>query len=242
MPTRPPSDGKYKVKDGEWVGSIAMNFGYTDWKNDVWMNPQNSDLRTRRPDPYVLAPGDILFVPPWDQKQDSAATSQRHTFQLKAPTEVFRIRLLDDDKSPLKNEQYKLTLRYDPGGGSYTQANTKSDGNGVLTETIPSTTTVGWLELPRLKQTIRLRFGYLAPLDPDNAHLLFRGAQQRLLSLGYSPGPINGDDNASTRGAIKAFQQFLKDNPNLPHVTDPGPVDGILGPKTRKALATYYGA
>ncbi|HVS70485.1 MAG TPA: peptidoglycan-binding protein [Phycisphaerae bacterium] len=242
MPTRPPDDGRYKVREGEWAGSIAVEFGYTDWEHDVWMRSENSDLRELRGDPHVLAPGDILFIPPWQDKQAACATAQRHTFQLKAPTEIFRLRIVDENKIALKNEQYELTLRYDPGGGSYKQANTKTDGSGQLQETIPSTTTVGWLKLPRLKQTIRLRFGYLTPMDLNNKELLFRGAQQRLLAIGFNPGPINSDDNASTRGAIKAFQQFCKDNPNLPHVTDPGPVDGILGPKTRKALITYFGA
>lgn len=242
MPTRPPTDGPYKVRDGEWVGSIAMNFGYANWDHDVWMRGENDDLRTLRVDPHVLAPGDLLFIPPWDDKQAACATAQRHTFQLKAPTEIFRLRVVDEIKDPLKNEEYKLTLRYDPGGGSYKQAGTKTDANGMLTETIPSTTTVGFLELPRLKQTIRLRFGYLTPMDLHNQTLLFRGAQQRLLAIGYCPGPINGDDNSSTRGAIKAFQQFCKDNAGKPHVIDPGPVDGILGSKTRKALITYFGS
>lgn len=242
MPTRPPDDGHYTVRDGEWVGSIAEKFGYTDWEHDVWTRSENAQLKELRKDPHVLAVGDVLFIPPWEDKQVDGATAQRHKFKLKAPTEILRLRVVDEYKNPLKNEEYELTLRYDPSGGSYKQANKKTDGTGAFTETVPSTTTVGMLKFPRLKQTIRLRFGYLTPMDPDKPELLYRGGQQRLLAIGFNPGPINGEYNSMTRGAIKSFQQFCKDNPNLTHVADAGPVDGILGPKTRAALTKYYGA
>jgi hypothetical protein len=243
MPQKPPDDGKRKVKDGEWVGSIAAQYGYTNWEHDLWQRPENAELREAHPDPHLLAPGDILFVPPWDDKQADAATAQRHRFKLKAPTEVFRLRLLDERQKPLKNEEYVLTLRYDPGGGSYEQANERTDGDGQLVETVPSTTTIGILKLPRLNQSIRLRFGFLTPMGPDEKHK-WRGAKQRLLSLGFNPGPIDDEDSSTAKGAVKSFQQFCKDQlkKNNPDVLDPGPVDGTLGDQTLAALTKYYGS
>src|SRR5438552_12728166 len=152
MATRPPPDGKYPIKDGEWVGSVAMHYGFADWEKDVWKHPQNSKLKDLRQDPHVLAEGDELFIPPWEEKNEDCPTEKKHRFQLKVPSEVVRIRLLDDEGKPLKNEEYVLELEYSPGGGTFKQENTKTDGGGLLTEPIPSTTTIGRLRFPRLKQ------------------------------------------------------------------------------------------
>ena len=168
---KPPDDGKYIVQDGDWVGSIAMDFGYTDWKHDVRMRSENSDLRDKRPSPYILAPDDVLFIPPWEEKTESCATEQKHKFKLKAPTEILRIRLITPDGKPFKNEDYTLTLTWDPGGGKYEQQNKKTDADGILKETVPSTTTLGKLTLPNMKQTITLRFGFLTPMDPKKPEL-----------------------------------------------------------------------
>src|SRR5690349_13274426 len=57
-----PGNGKHKVVDGQWVGSIAGLYGYFDWMNDVWMVEQNLPLRELRLDPHVLTGGDELFI------------------------------------------------------------------------------------------------------------------------------------------------------------------------------------
>jgi hypothetical protein len=56
----------YQVQRGDCVLGIAAEFGFTDW-NEIWSHPENKDLRARRPDPTVLAEGDVVFVP--DPKQ-----------------------------------------------------------------------------------------------------------------------------------------------------------------------------
>jgi hypothetical protein len=240
---KPPDDGNHTVADGEWAGSISINYGYTDWKHDVWMRDENSQLRSTRSDPYQLAAGDILFVPPWEDKSADCATEQQHKFKLKAPTEIVRIRLLDPDNNPVKNANYTLQVEYDPGGGSYEQKNKQTDGSGMLTETIPSTATTGKLSISGLQQTINLKFGYLKPMDTSNQTLLYAAAQQRLLAIGFSPGAINGENNAATQGALKSFQSFCHDNAGKqPWVTDAGDADGTLSDKTQKALIKFYGA
>ena len=240
---QPPDDGNHTVVEGEWAGSIAISYGYTDWKSDVWMRDENSQLRSNRPDPYQLAPGDILFIPPWADKEAACATEQRHKFKLKAPTEIVRIRLLDPDNNPLKNANYTLQVDFDPGGGSYKQKNTQTDGNGVLTETVPSTATTGKLTIKDLNQTINLRFGFLRPMDPSTQPLLYTAAQQRLQAIGFSPGDISGENDAGTQGALKSFQSFCHDNAGKqPWIIDAGDADGTLSNATQKALIKFYGA
>jgi hypothetical protein len=58
-----------------------------------------------------------------------------------------------------------------------------------------------------------------------------RGVQQALASLGYDPGPLDGIRGARTRGAVVAFQRAQGLTP-----------DGIVGPRTREALAKALAA
>lgn len=241
--SKPPEDGKHFVEDGEWVGSIAAAYGYFDWDKDVWQHAQNAKLKELRQDPRVLAPGDELFIPPWEEKKESCATEKKHKFKVKTPSEVLRIRLLDEEGKPLKDEDYQLDLDYDPGGGVFKQANPKTDNDGVVTESIPSTAISGRLRLPRLKQEIALRLGYLTPMDLNDEQKLIRGVQERLSALGFAPGPVDGINGPQTRAAVMSFQQFCQDNKdkNDSSIIDSGPVDGIVGKTTKAALLSYYG-
>lgn len=58
-----------------------------------------------------------------------------------------------------------------------------------------------------------------------------RGVQQALVALGYDPGPLDGIRGARTRGAVVAFQRASGLTP-----------DGIVGPRTREALARALAA
>jgi hypothetical protein len=243
MANRPPSDGIHVIVDGEWVGSVAMHYGFSDWNKEVWQLPQNASLRQKRPDPHVLGVGDKLFIPPWQEKVVDCPVAKRHRFELKVPTEVLRLRLLGEDAKPIKDEEYKLEIEHEPGGGTFKQAHSKTDGEGVLTEDVPSTARSGLLRLPRLHQHIELRIGFLTPLDLDDPEKLIRGAQERLASLGFDPGLIDGVDGARTQAAVAAFQEFCRLNKGQadPSVIDAGPVNGVVDTVTKKALMSYYG-
>jgi len=99
--------------------------------------------------------------------------------------------------------------------------------------------------------------------------ILTTAIQKSLASLGYNPGPIDGIFGPKTKNALREFQKsqglaadgiinsqtimvFIKTgsgNKNFMIVFvqkrltdlgyDPGPTDGILGPKTRKALMRF---
>lgn len=244
MPVRPPEDGQCVVHDGEWVGSIAVRYGYVEWDQDIWQHEKNSDLRQRRGDPHVLAPGDVLYIPPFDPKYEPGATEQRHKFQLKVPTEVLRIRFLRPDGTPLKNEDYLLNIETGDGGGVFTQRNKKTDGNGLLEEAIPSSALAGTLKFTRLHQAIQLRLGYLYPMDFNDKPKLILGTQQRLKWLGFYTAEIEPDEGPELESALRAFQQFCKDNAGKgdERISDAGPVDGTLSQQTRDALVKFYGS
>jgi len=241
--SKPPKNGIHLVDDGEWVGSIAAAYGYFDWDHDVWQHPRNAKLKDLRQDPHVLGEGDELFIPPWEEKEESCATEKRHRFKLKSPTELLRIRALGLDGEPIRDQEYILEIDYAPGAGRYEQKGKKTTGEGILEESIPSTSLKGLLSFPKLHHKVQLRLGYLAPMELNDKPKLIRGAQQRLLAIGFHPGPINGIDGPATRAAVMGFQRFCFENKDKgnPRIIDSGPVDGIVGSRTRAALVKYFG-
>ena len=53
---------QHMVKEGECLDSIALDHGFADWRT-IYDHPKNTDLRSKRPDPNVIHPGDKLFIP-----------------------------------------------------------------------------------------------------------------------------------------------------------------------------------
>jgi hypothetical protein len=242
VPIKPPDDGMlHTVTSGDWAGSVSMRFGFADWEKEVWQHPENNRLKELRKDPHVLAPGDVLFIPPWEDHTEDCATEKKHTFKLKTPTEVLRIQVLDAAGEPLKNAEYKLELTYGPGGGEFKQKNKATDGEGMLEEMIPSTSTSGILRMPESGLEIQLDLGHLAPLKHDEERTRILGAQQRLRALGYYKGEPDGEMDGETREAITAFQKICKQYPDHWKASDPGEINGELSEKTLKAIEKYYG-
>jgi protocatechuate 3,4-dioxygenase beta subunit len=244
MRQKPPPEGlTHKVKEGEWIGSIAILYGFADWEKDVWHHAKNTKLRETRKNPRTLAAGDELFIPPWQEKEESGATGQRHKFKLKTPNEYFRLRILDEEGEPVADAKYTLEIDCDPGGGTYKQQGTQTDPDGVLEEVIPSTAISGRLIVSEAGIDMRLDFGHLYPLDTTDENVAIRGAQQRLSSLGYYEGDINGIMSPELREAIAGFQRFCKENLDSgdSRISDPGEIDGKLSEKTVKALLKFYG-
>ena len=243
MPTKPPEEGvKHVVRPGEWVGSIALAYGFADWETEVWNHGNNAELKKNRADPHVLAPGDELFIPPWEEKKESCATEQRHKFKLKTPSETIRVRILDQDGKPVKNAKYTLELEYGPGGGgAYKQQNDATDGEGMLTEVIPSTAKSGIVNVPDANLRLELQFG-LAPLNAT-PELAVLGAKQRLAGLDFYHGAIDEQDDPGFRLAVEEFQRFCarhKDGDDA-SITDAGEINAELTDETKAALIKYYG-
>ena len=241
-PKRPPGDGMHEVKDGEWVGSIAARYGYADWECDVWRRAENQQLRLKRPDPHVLSPGDRVFVPPWEDKEASASTGQWNKFRLKGSSDVIRLRVLNQQGQPVANAPYQLAVEFSDTSESFHQEGEQTDDEGVLKEFIPHSSTRAVLKLTETGDEIELALGRLEPLDLSNQRVLIKAVQQRLTALGFKPGPIDGLDGPKTQAAVKEFQQYCQDNAGtVAGVIDSGPVDGIVGELTVRALKSYYG-
>src|ERR1043165_5303248 len=242
MAKKPPGNGIHKVKKGEWVASIADVYGYADWEGVVWEHEKNAALHEKRPDPHVLKEGDELFMPPWDEREESASTGQRNTFKTTGSDEVLRVRLLTPDGTPRANEKYRLVLVHDDNTEEYSQQNKETGPDGQVEEKIPHTVKSAKLTIESSNEELKFNFGHLSPLDQNDKPTLIKGVQQRLKALGFEPGEINGKDSEATTGAVKAFQAHCRESAgSAPGLIDAGEPDGTMDDGFVKALLSYYG-
>ncbi|HEY6945459.1 MAG TPA: LysM domain-containing protein, partial [Candidatus Acidoferrum sp.] len=65
------------VEQGEHLSQIAKKYGFPDYKI-VWDHPENADLKKLRKNPNILFPGDQVFIPDKEEKEESGPTDKRH--------------------------------------------------------------------------------------------------------------------------------------------------------------------
>ncbi len=201
-------DGEwYEVKQGEWLTKIAVDHNYANCET-IWNHPNNSELKKRR-SPNVLYPGDRLFLPAKDQKQESCPTEKRQRFQLKRLWDTFQLQILDGFKRPVANTPYALKI----GNQKF---NGKTDGDGHLhhKKIDPTINEPAMLELFQMGMIFRIPLGNLNPAhkhsegETDAYDNGLSGVQMRLANLGYEPGNTDGHMDSGTVSAITMFQIF----------------------------------
>jgi hypothetical protein len=210
----------HTVQQGECLSRIAAQYGFRNFRT-VYDHPRNEHLRNSRPDPNLLFPGDVVFIPDKAPKQESRATDMTHRFRLSGERRVLRLVLEDLDGKKMAAEPYDLNVE-----GKLIHGVTGPDG--LIEHVIPLNAVNGFIRTKRYMWPLNI--AHLNPLD--NAHDSgVSGIQARLRNMGYNPGAIDGILGPLTKEAILEFQA---DNPPLA-------VDGICGPKTKAVLVQAYG-
>ncbi len=197
---------EHTVKPGECFASLAEQHGFSSYKT-LYDHPENAALKSRRPNPNVLCPGDIVHIPDKGQKQEARATGQSHSFQLRArPPVPLRVVIQDDTGKPQVGVAYVLTV-----GENIFQG--KTDGTGLVEHQIDPAIQQGkltvWLnreategEAAVLEEVvIPLAIGHLEPAETVG------GVQARLNNLGFTCGNVTGAWNKETQDAMQRFQQ-----------------------------------
>lgn len=185
------------VEQGDCLHHLADRYGFEKWQS-IYDHPDNAELRSARPNPELLYPGDRVFIPDRASKAEACATNRTHAFRVNRPKVKLHVFLTDDNKQPLKNVRYAVRARrFDVEG--------KTTSEGLVDQLVPaslsSTQLLVWLddesETPDLAYTLQL--GGLDPIDKVS------GVRERLRNLGYR---LTGDDerSESMAAAIRAFR------------------------------------
>jgi N-acetylmuramoyl-L-alanine amidase len=205
------------VEQGEHLTQIATRYGFSDF-HVVWDDPQNANLRERRPNPNVLFPGDEVYIPDPTEKRSSIETGQRHRFQLAGCKLKLRIVLQDYGGKPIAAAA--CTLEIDDARYKLT-----TDSRGTIDKEISPTARHGNLSVPDLGIDLPIQVGDLDPVEEPS------GFKARLANLGYYLAPPDDSDDSELRSAIEEFQC---DNALR--------ADGICGPKTQSKLKEVHGS
>ena len=213
--------GNYTVKQGDYLSSIAKAFGFSDYQT-IWNDPNNAQLKQQRQNPNVLFPGDILYIPDRDQRNESAATDQVHTYKKSSNDLKLRLTLLDQYEKPIANAKCVLTL-------GTASSNVTTDGSGKIEQDLQPDVHDGVLviqddQTPFNNVKITLKIGSLDPVDQISGQI------GRLNNLGYLAGDPNQPDQTAFESAVEEFQCDNK-------LT----VDGKCGPQTQATLKQVHG-
>ncbi len=190
----PVGDGNYVVKDGDDMASIAAEHGFL--RDTLWNLPENADLKKARKDPYILLPGDKVYIPKLREGDFSGPVDTQHNFVLKGNPEKLKVKLTDDDDKPRSGVPWVLLI-------DKTERFTGSTGgDGMIQQKIKPTAKQAVLTVGTGddQKEYHINLGYVEPIEE------IAGLQDRLLDLGFYDGRPNGKMDAQTRTALLMFQ------------------------------------
>ncbi|HZS55266.1 MAG TPA: peptidoglycan-binding protein [Bryobacteraceae bacterium] len=211
----------YTVKQGDHLFGIAEENGFHSY-SIIWDHPQNAQLKQTRQNPNILFPGDQVFIPDLELREESRSTNQRHKFQVS--TEQLQLRLVLEDvyEKPIAGASCNLIVD----GDSHKLT---SDGSGLIELPIQPDAKKAVLivdsdETPFENVEIPIKIGHLDPVDK------LSGQKARLNNLGYFAGDVGGPADDAFESAVEEFQC----DQNLT-------VDGKCGPATQAKLKQLHG-
>lgn len=185
----------YVVRQGETLAKIAFEQGFD--ADEVWRHERNGELKAVRPDPSVLAPEDLLFVPDRPAAGANLAIETENSFRAPVPHVplVFELR---DASGPLANGRCGLWI-----GQTVLEKNSSADGRVTfevpvnltfarLVVDAPPAEGSGSSEARRFESDVLI--GHLDPVSTDS------GRRARLDNLGYG----SDDDRAISDPAPEA--------------------------------------
>ena len=183
--------GHRRAVQGDTLPSIAALEGHADWRA-IWDHPENAELKRRRQSPHVLAPGDVVFIPEKEQREERVASGQRHRFVVKNATMTLKLVLKDRKGTALANKAFELVA------GGVTRTGT-TDGSGKLEVKVPTSARGGTLKIKDPDMTFPIAIGHLDPVDEES------GVRQRLRNLGLLPHASPTQDHIER--ALRIFQK-----------------------------------
>jgi hypothetical protein len=222
------------VAQGEFLSSIARLYGFASYKT-IWDASENQEIKDKRKNPNILLPGDRLFIPDKETKDETRGSDKKHRFELQGEPIKLRIALMGLKNEPLAGHECVFIVE-----GETDELTTKADG--ILEQTISDKAKAGKIldrgkpgSGPPTEITIPLKIGHLDPADQISGQI------GRLNNLGYNAGDV--PDHVLTAGEeekikkspqfLSAVEEFQCDFAML--------VDGICGANTQAKLIKVHG-
>ena len=204
------------VKQGEYLAKLAFVHGFDADK--VWNDGKNAELKEKRPDPNVLAPGDVIHFPDAKKEGEPISKGTTNSYSVNVPKVKVELLFRDGDQ-PLAGEECAVEGLGAPGP----DLPTSTDGGGKLALEVPVTTRELFVRFPQ-REGMMLHF-FVGDVDPVEEEA---GVTTRLLNLGYLPPYFDDDPDQQAECVKKAVAAFQAENG-----LDP---TGELDEATRKAL------
>jgi|HubBroStandDraft_2_1064218.scaffolds.fasta_scaffold91262_2 hypothetical protein len=183
----------YVIRKGDHLASLAYQFGFD--ADTVWNDDSNSDLRQNRPDPNILNPGEVLYIPDppiGPPPATSLTPGSTNSFVADAPT--LTVTHVFSDPS-LASQAFTVQELPDLTGQT-------SGGDGTVTLTVPPSLTTATIVFTDSGATFVCQIGFLDPINQ------LTGVFQRLQNLGYIDPDATFDttDIDAIRSALRDFK------------------------------------
>ncbi len=185
----------YVICQGNYLLSLAHQFGFD--ADTVWNDAKNAQLRQLRPNPNILYPSDVLYIP--DQNVPPAMQSlvpgTTNTFVSSPPMVTVTQQFVGNDATAYASKAYTVQ-ELDSLSGLTT------DGNGIATFQAPVTLDTATITFTDTGETWALHLGHIDPIDT------LSGIFQRLQHLHYIAGSAVFDSSnlRLLRGGLAAFK------------------------------------
>lgn len=181
------------IRQGDCLMTIALARGFAP--QTIWDHPDNAALKELRHTPQALLAGDRLVIPDLENKHLPVNTGTVGRFQLNVGSVKLRLRLTRHGQ-PRADEAFELVID----GDSEAPITGNTDGDGWIDQAIPANAMRATLKLRDGLESYALKLGHLDPHDSPS------GIQQRLRSLGFYFGRVDGEVGNVTAAALRRFQ------------------------------------
>lgn len=181
----------HNVVQSDHIARIAEKYHFFDY-TIIWDDGANADVKSKRTNPNILYPGDVVVIPDKTPKTETRPTTRTYVFKVKPQPLQIRLKILDYDGEPAVGD-----LKYKVEGDSGTVAMT----NGLFRKPIDRAWQNGSLRVDKLNiLDVPMKIGWLDPVEYQS------GQVARLNNLAYNAGVVESVDPLQFRSAVEEFQ------------------------------------